>query len=65
MYYEINISENGKHLFATAERSITDEKQLKIVYDKLTAAFPQPQYVITVTKYQMIGNAVKGYSNIK
>jgi hypothetical protein len=64
MYYEINISENGKHLFATAERSITDEKQLKIVYDKLATAFPVPQYLITVLRYEKTGVAVKGYPNI-
>jgi len=38
MYYEINISLNGKHLFATAERSMTTEqdyfKMLKIFKDK-------------------------------
>lgn len=55
MYYEINISENGKHLFATAERSITNESQLKKVYDKLKIAFSEPQYQIRVTRYDKIG----------
>lgn len=26
MYYEINVSLNGKHYFATAERSLTDKE---------------------------------------
>lgn len=64
MYYEINISENGRHLFATAKHSITDEKKLKIVYDKLSTAFPVPQYLITVLRYEITGVAVEGYPNI-
>ena len=64
MYYEINISENGKHLFATAERSITNEYQLKKVYDKLKMAFSEPQYVITVLRYEKTGKVIEGYPNI-
>lgn len=33
MYYEINVSLNGKHLFATAERSITDRNTLEKIYN--------------------------------
>jgi len=64
MYYEINISEKNEHLFATAERSITDINHLKQVYDKLVAAFPEPQYEITVLRYEKTGNAVEGFPNI-
>lgn len=41
MYYEINVSLNGTHFFATAERSITDKTKLKIVHRELTQRFPE------------------------
>jgi hypothetical protein len=39
MYYEINISENNKHLFATAKRSITTKSELKNVFEKLNNCY--------------------------
>lgn len=53
MYYEINISKNGKHFFATAKRSITTTDKLKTVYDALSTAFPECE--LTVTKYEKTG----------
>ncbi len=56
MYYEINIALNGKHFFATSERSITNEHKLKEVYNVLKEKFPNEDgYDITVTKYETIG----------
>lgn len=61
MYYEINVSLNGQHLFATAERSITDEatkdKVLKIFKQK----FPYGTgYLITVTLWEKVGKIIEG-----
>lgn len=63
MYYEINISKrNDKgdyiHFFATAERSITSMHHLKIVYTELAKAFPEPEYNITASYNQKIGEFI-------
>lgn len=56
MYYEINITLNKKHFFATAERSITDKYKLKEVYDVLKEKFPQKDgYDVTITRYETVG----------
>lgn len=50
MHYEINISKNGQHFFATHERSIHDQRKLAEVYVELRRAFPANKgYEITVT----------------
>ena len=43
MYYEINVSLNGRHLFATAERSITDKSKLKQVLEVFKEKFPESE----------------------
>lgn len=59
MYYEINVALNGRHFFATAERSVTSQSQLKKVYPTIKAAFPESEgYTVTVTKQSMIGESV-------
>jgi hypothetical protein len=59
MYYEINVSHNGKHHFATAERSLTTLGEVKRVYDKLKVTFPESEgFKLTVTKWQIVGSAV-------
>ena len=40
MYYEINISKNGRHFFATDKRSITTKRALKEVYEVFKEKFP-------------------------
>lgn len=52
MHYEINISKDGKHFFATATRSIQDKEDLKKVLPVLTEAFKAVDgYEISVTHY--------------
>lgn len=58
MYYEINVSLNGKHFFATDKRSITTKRALKEVYTVFKEKFPQEDgyemlvsYVETKGKY--------------
>ena len=66
MYYEINVTLNGKHFFATAERSITNRwdlnNKLKIFVDK----FPKEEgYEISVTKWEKVGITVNiDYNNL-
>lgn len=59
MYYEINISLNGKHFFATNERSITNETSLKKVYKTIKEKFPQEEgYNIMVTYNETKGKLI-------
>ena len=59
-HYEINISLNGKHFFATAERSIRDENKLKEVYNVLKEKFPEEDgYKITVTEWITRGKPIE------
>jgi hypothetical protein len=54
--YEINVSLNGKHFFATAERSIHTESNCVEVLKVFKKAFPESEgYSITVTYQQKIG----------
>lgn len=56
MYYEINVSLNGRHLFATAERSITNFDKLKKIYVLFKEKFPEEDgYRLTVTREETIG----------
>lgn len=51
MYYEINVSLNGKHFFATAPRSIQNLDTLKTVYSQLLNRFPVTEnFALSVSK---------------
>ena len=59
MYYEINVSLNGQHLFATDKRSITDTHKLETVYNILKEKFPVKEgYYLTVTHYETVGKII-------
>ena len=65
MYYEINISLNGKHFFATSERSITNKSTLDKVYKTLKEKFPKEEgYNITVAYHETVGKFVDMESNV-
>ena len=52
MSYEINISKNGKHYFATAERSLTTLSESTKVYNELKEFYPESQgFKISLTKW--------------
>lgn len=56
MYYEINVSQNGKHLFATDKRSIKYYWELERVYRIFEQTFPKYEgYEITVIKWEEKG----------
>lgn len=61
MAYEINVSKNGKHFFATHERSLGLSKQhTREVYDKLVEAFPKNEgYLIEISYWEKRGETIK------
>lgn len=59
MYYEINVALNGKHLFATADRSITSPYKAEKVYNLFKEKFPEEEgYTISVTEWNTIGKPI-------
>lgn len=60
MYYEITVSVNGRHLFATAERSIIADRQLANIYEVFKTKFPREEgYEITVTEWEKTGKFIE------
>lgn len=60
MYYEINISKNGKHFFATSSWSITSTTALQTVYAVLAEKFPAAEgYELIVTQWSKIGTPIQ------
>jgi hypothetical protein len=59
MTYEINVSKNGEHLFATNERSLTTESEARRVYAIFVAKFPaRDGYKISVTRWERQGEHI-------
>ena len=59
MYYEITVSRYGMHYFATAERSITCERDAKNTFNHFSDLFPAGDgYQITVTRYEKTGEQI-------
>ena len=59
MYYEINVALNGKHFFATHERSITNYDKLKIVFAELDKRFPSEEgFELGVSRRSLSGSDV-------
>lgn len=60
-YYEINVSKDGMHLFATHRRSITMMSDLKIVAEELKKRFPREQgFSIMITAKYEYGEFLEG-----
>ena len=60
MYFEINVSLNGRHFFATAERSIRDRATLEKVLDVFRECFTAENgYEITVVRYETRGTILE------
>lgn len=58
-YYEINVSLNGRHFFATHKRSMDTERKFKEVLEVFRAKFPENEgYRITATAQVEYGNFV-------
>lgn len=59
-HYEINVSLNGKHFFATDERSCVTEHDMKKVLAELQKRMPESDgFVITVTKITCRGRQIE------
>ena len=59
MYYEINVSLNGQHFFATDKRSVQTQGQLHRVYAEIIRAFPADRgFEIGVTRWESRGTPV-------
>ena len=60
MYYEVIVALNGRHFFATAERSITDRATLEKVLDVFRECFTAENgYEISVTKWEKVGQIIE------
>jgi hypothetical protein len=60
MSFEINISKNGKHYFATAERSLTTLDEATKVYNELKEFYPESQgFKLSMTKWEKRGKEIK------
>lgn len=60
MWYEINVSRFGKHLFATHERSITSQGKAMEIKELFDEKFPASEgYHVTVTKWEKKGEFVE------
>lgn len=59
MYYEITVTKNGLHLFATASRSCQTLSDMKIVYRELASRFKEEDgYQILITRWETAGARV-------
>ena len=59
MSYEINVAKDGKHVFATHERSLSTLNQAAEVLKRLEIAFPETEgYSITVSRWEKVGRTV-------
>ena len=59
MYYEINVSKDGKHVFATADRSITCRTQAEEMTNLFNEKFPKSEgYKVDVTLWRLTGEKI-------
>lgn len=59
MWYEINVSINGQHFFATAERSITTRSKAQSVARLFLKKFPPSEgYALTVSMREQTGSGI-------
>lgn len=56
MYYEINVSLNGTHFFATAPRSLTTKEDARAVLAEFDKVFTEERgFVIMVEEFHLTG----------
>lgn len=59
VHYEINVSQNGVHLFATHKRSLQTEEDARRVYSLFLNKFPKVNgYLVTCTRWDCIGTSM-------
>lgn len=58
-HYEINVSLNGRHFFATAPRSCVSEFEAKRVHTEIVARFPASEgFEVSCTYWQASGQRI-------
>ena len=59
MYYIINVSRGGQHLFATAEHSLTTPTEFLACREIFLKKFPEEEgYTVTCTRWETSGTPV-------
>lgn len=59
MFYEINVSLNGQHFFATDKKSITNKATMEKMYKVFSEKFPRTEgYEILVSQWETMGKFV-------
>lgn len=59
MHYEINVSRNGIHFFATAEQSLTNTQAAIVMYATFIIKFPPSEgYRVIVSERHITGKYV-------
>lgn len=60
MHYEINVSKNGQHYFATAPRSLTEGVVAHDMAAEFLVRFPKSEgFVVTMTRWETKGTPIK------
>jgi hypothetical protein len=60
MWYEINVSKDGKHYFATDKKSITTLARALDVRERLKKAMPEEEgFEYTITQWQTNGMVIQ------
>lgn len=58
-HYEINVAKDGRHFFATAERSITNQWDFEKVIATIREKFPESEgYKVTATAEYQFGMSI-------
>ena len=58
-HYEITVVRNGQHYFATAERSLTTEREATACFNHLCQLFPASEgYSLSLTRWEGGGHCV-------
>jgi hypothetical protein len=59
MHYEINVTKNGKHFFATHARSATTSREAAKIYQEIATRFPESEgFGLTVTEWRSHGSVI-------
>jgi len=61
MHYEINVSKDGVHLFATHERSLQENEKALALFKEFQFKFPSIEgYKLQMYKYEDVGRFICG-----
>lgn len=59
MYYEINVALNGRHFFATHDRSLNTWNKAMEVWNVFVKKFPRSEgYEVTMTEKKVTGQKI-------